>query len=55
MNLFNCYQAVAFYTAVPFAIEWLANNGYSTWAIILGVGEFAGFCLMSLAIHESKF
>ena len=53
MNLFNCYQAVAFYTAVPFAINWLANNGFSTWAIIFGIGEFIGFIFMGLAIYEA--
>jgi hypothetical protein len=52
MNLFNCYQAVAFYTAVPFAIEWLSNNGYSSWAIILGVAEFVGFIGLGMAVHE---
>lgn len=53
MNLFNSYQAVAFYTATPFAIQWLANNGYNTWAIALGIGEFIGFVLMGIAVSES--
>lgn len=53
MNLFNCYQAVAFYTATPFAIQWLANNGYTFWAGIIGIGEIIGFILMGLAINQS--
>lgn len=53
MNLFNCFQAVAFYTAVPFAIQWLASNGFNTWAIILGIGEFVGFVMLSVSVSES--
>jgi uncharacterized membrane protein (DUF485 family) len=53
MNLFNCYQALAFYTAVPFAIQWLANNGNSTWAILLGVGELVGFFALGAAVYEA--
>ena len=53
MNIFNCFQAVAFYTVVPFGIQWLAMNGYSTWAIMLGVAEFIGFVLMSIAVSDS--
>lgn len=54
MNLFNCYQAIAFYTAVPFLIEWLANNGFNTWAILLGIGEFVAFCILGATVHEGS-
>lgn len=53
MNLFNCYQAVAIYTATPFAIQWLANNGNTSWAVVLGIGELIGFILMGLAVNYS--
>jgi hypothetical protein len=53
MNLFNCYQALAIYTATPFAIQWLSQNGNTSWAIVLGIGEFVGFCVLGVAINES--
>ena len=53
MNLFNCYQAIAFYTAVPFGIQWLATNGFTAWAVILGIGEFVGFIMLGFAVHGS--
>ena len=55
MNLFNCFQAVAFYTIAPFFIHWLYTNDHTTWAYILGFGEFVGFIMMSVAINTSKF
>lgn len=51
MNLFNCFQAVAFYTLTPFGIQWLATNGHNTWAIIAGVGLFIGYVWLSFAVH----
>lgn len=54
MNLFNCFQAVAFYTVAPFLIQYLFNNGFNTWAYIGCFAEFIGFVMMSIAIHESK-
>ena len=54
MNLFNCFQAVAFYTMTPFLIEWLYKNDHVAWAYILGAGEFIGFVLMSIAISKVK-
>ncbi|MEN0059585.1 MAG: hypothetical protein AAGB31_12170 [Bdellovibrio sp.] len=53
MNLFNCFQAVAFYTVTPFGIQWLATNGFNTWAIVAGVGMFVGYILMSIAVHQA--
>ena len=53
MNLFNCFQAIAFYTIVPFGIQWLMNNGFNGWAIVLGVGEIIGFVALSVAVHSS--
>jgi len=54
MNLFNCFQAVAFYTLTPFAIQWLFTHGYNGWAYIACIGELVGFVLISLAIEEKK-
>lgn len=53
MNLFNCFQAVTIYTIAPLGIQYLATNGYSTWAIILGVMEFVGFIAISISISDS--
>lgn len=54
MNLFNCYQAVAFYTAVPFGIQWLATNGFTAWAVVLGIGELVGFVILGMAVSDAK-
>lgn len=53
MNLFNCYQALAIYTATPFAIQWLATGGNTAWAVVLGIGEMIGFVLLGIAINET--
>jgi hypothetical protein len=54
MNLFNCFQAVAFYTLTPFGIQYLFNNGFSAWGYVACIGEFVGFVLISMAIHDQK-
>lgn len=53
MNLFNCYQALAFYTITPFGIQWLYQNNYTAWAVVLGLGELVGFILLGIAVRES--
>jgi Sec-independent protein secretion pathway component TatC len=53
MNLFNCYQALAFYTLVPFGIQWLTLNGHTAWAITAGVGEFVGFIWLGIALRQA--
>jgi hypothetical protein len=53
VNLFNSYQALAIYTATPFAIQWLASNGNPVWAVVLGIGELIGFVLLGIAINET--
>jgi hypothetical protein len=52
MNLFNCYQALAIYTALPFAIQWLASNGNTAWAVVLGVVELLGFIFLGLVLNS---
>lgn len=54
MNLFNCFQAVAFYTLTPFGIEWLFDNHYDAWGYIACIGQLFGFVLISWSIHETK-
>lgn len=54
MNLFNCFQAVAFYTVVPFGIQYLANSGNTAWAVVVGIGQGVGFVMLSIAVHESS-
>jgi hypothetical protein len=54
MNLFNSFQAVAFYTLTPFLIQWLFANGHDGWAYLASAGELAGFAMISFAIHEAK-
>lgn len=54
MNLFNCFQAVAFYTVVPFGIQYLANTGNTAWAVVAGIGHLVGFFFLSIAVHESS-
>lgn len=53
MNLFNCFQAMAFYTAMPFGIEWCFTNDHTGWGYILAGVEFIGFVMASMAIKES--
>ena len=54
MNLFNCFQAMAFYTIMPFGIQWLFQNQYNGWAYVLCVAQFIGFVMASVAIHNTE-
>jgi hypothetical protein len=51
MNLFNCYQLLGLYTATPLAIQWLASNGCTVWAVVLGVVELLGFIFLGIALN----
>jgi hypothetical protein len=51
MNLFNCYQLLGLYTAAPLAIQWLASNGNTAWAVVLGVLELLGFIFLGIALN----
>jgi hypothetical protein len=33
MNLFNSFQAMAFYTIMPFGIQYLFQNNYTGWGL----------------------
>lgn len=54
MNLFNCFQAMAFYTLAPFGIAYLFQNHYDVWGYIAAVGQFAGYVTVSVMLHDSK-
>lgn len=47
--MFNCFQAVGFYSLLPILIQWLYSNGYATWSYIAGGVMFIGYCLLSIA------
>lgn len=51
MNLFNSFQAVGFYSALPLLIQWLNNNGYTAYSIIAGAAMFIGYIALSFAVH----
>ena len=51
MNVFNCFQAVAFYSMLPFVIVWCKGNDYNTAAAFAGVSMLIGYILLSLAVH----
>lgn len=54
MNLFNCFQAVAFYSLLPSGVKWLSDNGHTGFFYVACLAWVVGFILMSMAIHESK-
>lgn len=54
MNLFNCFQAMAFYTLSPFLAQYLFRNGYIVFGYISCVAIFAGFVTLSFMIEEKK-
>lgn len=48
MNLFNCFQAVGFYTALPLAIQWMFANNYNVWGYITSAVLLIGYVLLSI-------
>ncbi len=53
MNMFNCFQAVALYTALPFGIQYLMTNGHDVWGYMLCVVQLIGYAIISVAVAES--
>lgn len=45
---------MAFYTIMPFGIQWLFQNQYNGWAYVLCVAQFIGFVMASVAIHNTE-
>ena len=52
MNLFNCFQATAFYSGLPFLIMWAMKNEMSWLAIIAGIVMLIGYVLISFSVHD---
>lgn len=52
MNLFNSFQAMAFYTGSPFLAQWLFSGGYNVWAYLLCLVIMVSFFAISYAVHE---
>jgi hypothetical protein len=52
MNLFNCYQLLGLYTATPLAIQWLASNGNTAWAVVLSVVELILFIFLGMVLNS---
>lgn len=52
MNLFNTYQALGFWAAIPFGAQWLSENGHNAWAIVAGLVWLVGFFIAGTFIHE---
>lgn len=54
MNLFNCFQAMAFYTISPFLAQYLFNNGYSVLGYIASGAIAISFVTLSIHLYENK-
>ena len=53
MNLFNCFQAVGFYTLLPVAILWAFEHEYNVWGYIISAILAVGYVLLSISVSES--
>lgn len=53
MNIFNCFQAVAFYTLLPFAIQYLMNNNYAVFGWITSAILLIGYFVLSLFVSDN--
>lgn len=52
MNLFNSFQAMAFYTMTPLGIQWLFKNDYVVAGFLLSTALLIGYAVLSITIHE---
>ena len=52
MNMFNCVQAMLFYSFTPFGVQWLYLNDHTAWSIVAGVIYLWGFCLVTFCVYE---
>lgn len=48
--MFNCFQAVAFYTLLPFAIQYLFSNGQNSWGYIASAALAIGYVMLSIVV-----
>jgi len=51
MNLFNCFQAVGFYTLLPFLMMYLNDKGYTVWSSVVFVIMMIGYVFLSFAVY----
>ena len=51
MNLFNCFQAVLFYSLLPFLIMYADKNGNKVLEVSASIGMAVGYVLLSVAIY----
>ena len=54
MNLFNCFQAMAFYTMLPLLASYLFTNGYPIFGYVACVANFVGYVVLSFVINDYK-
>ncbi len=52
MNMFNCYQAVGFYSILPFGMQWLYTNNHSGWSYVVGAVWFIGFIVLGVTVNN---
>jgi hypothetical protein len=52
MNLFNCYQALVIFCAMPFGIQWLVEHDKIAFAVLAGVPWLVVFVFIGAAINE---
>lgn len=52
MNLFNAYQALAFFCATPFGIHWLYNNDWRVVSYLFCFAWVIGFVMIGICINE---
>jgi hypothetical protein len=53
MNMFNCFQAVAFYTLLPFIIMWLKQNDYTTGMWFAVVVQVISYVILSAFMADN--
>lgn len=53
MNFFNCFQAVAFYTLLPFLLNWAHKNNNKVAVAIGSCILMIGYVLLSWAVYEA--
>lgn len=52
MNLFNSFQAMAFYTLSPFLAQWLFTNNHDVFGWFTCLVVAISFVAISFAVHE---
>lgn len=53
MNTFNCFQAIAFYTLLPFLIMWLHQQGFNTWMWFAVAAQVISYIVLSMYMADN--